>query len=324
MPRFRIFPACLLFMPFILRAIEQETTMPETDFNTLRTPGRHVMSMRVDDHDRKFIFVTPTNFKAGENLPIVFFFHGAGGTAQQASRTYGWAEKAEAGHFFAVFPEGLPVRPDGVGSFLLNPHIWRDLRPGMQTREVNDVHFFEELLNKIESTMPVDAKRVYVTGFSNGAGMSFTLGARFADRVAAIAPVSSQSFAPVESLVRPVPVYYLAGTADPLVPYHGGESKLPWGQVRTMPPVQESVDEWAKLDGCPGEPQVVSDEDGVKVMRYGPGKDEAEVLFTTVEGNGHHWPGTVEPLPKAISGPGLDPFRATDRIWDFFVKHPMR
>jgi len=324
MSRFRIFLACLLLAPFILRAIAQETTMPETDFNALRTPGRHVMSIRIDDHDRKFIFVTPSNPKAGENLPIVFFFHGAGGTAQQAMRTYGWAEKAEAEHFFAVFPEGLPVRPDGIGSFLLNPHIWRDLRPGMQTRGVNDVHFFEELLAKIEDVMPVDAKRVYVTGFSNGAGMSFTLGAKFSDRIAAIAPVSSQSFAPVDALARPVPVYYLAGTADPLVPYHGGESKLPWGQVRTMPPVQESVDEWVKFDDCPAEPQVVSNENGVRVLRYGPGKDDAEVLFTTVEGNGHHWPGTVEPLPKAISGPGLDPFHATDRIWDFFVRHPLR
>ena len=324
MRRCLVLLAGLLLVPLLFRTLAQETDMPETDLNALRTPGRHVMSIRIDDHDRRFIFITPSHPKAGENLPIVFFFHGAGGTAQQASRTYGWAEKAEAEHFFAVFPEGLPVRPDGPGNFLLNPHIWRDLRPGMLTRGVNDVHFFEELLGKIEDVMPVDTKRVYVTGFSNGAGMTFTLGAKFADRIAAIAPVSSQSFTEIDSLARPVPVYYLAGTADSLVPYHGGESKLPWGQVRTMPPVQESVDTWAKLDGCPAEPQVVSEENGVRVQRYGPGREGSEVLFTTVEGNGHHWPGTAEPLPKAISGPALDPFQATDRIWEFFVRHPLR
>ena len=239
-------------------------------------------------------------------------------------RTYGWAEKAETEHFFMAFPEGLPVIPDGISSFLLNPHIWRDGRPGMEMSNVDDVHFFEELLNQIESVLPVDTKRVYLTGFSNGAGMTFTLGSKFSDRIAAIAPVSSQSFAHIDALARPLPVYYLTGTADPLIPYHGGSVKLPWGNTRSTPPVQESVDTWAKLDGCPAEPQVLSDEHGVRALRYGPGTTQSEVIFTTITGNGHHWPGTVEPLPKAISGPTLDPFQATDRIWDFFVKHPMR
>jgi polyhydroxybutyrate depolymerase len=320
--------ACLLLAPLILprlawNALAQDTPMPETDLNALRTPGRHVMSILVDDHDRRFVFITPSGPEAGENLPLVFFLHGAGGTALQASRTYGWAEKAEKEHFLAVFPEGLPVRPDAVGSFLLNPHIWRDERPGMVMRGIDDVHFFEVLLNRIEAILPVDTKRIYVTGFSNGAGMTFTLGAHFADRIAAIAPVSSQSFAKIDALARPVPVYYLAGTADPLIPYHGGTVTLPWGNTRTTPPVQDSVDAWARLDGCPPEPQVVGDENGVRVVRYGPGKDGAEVLFTTIDGNGHHWPGTVEPLPQAICGPTLDPFSATNRIWDFFVKHPL-
>ena len=98
---------------------------------------------------------------------------------------------------------------------------------------------------------------------------------------------------------------------------------LSWGGHRDWPPVQDSVDYWAKLDGCAPEPQVISDQDGVRVLRYGPGQAGAEVLFTTIEGNGHHWPGTVEPLPHIICGPTLDPFHATDRIWDFFLRHPL-
>jgi polyhydroxybutyrate depolymerase len=319
--------ACVLLLlsplHFIRAALTEDAPLV-TDLNSLATPGRHYISIPVDGFDRKFIFITPSNPVKGQNVPLVFFLHGAGGTATQASHTYGWAEKAEKEHFFMVFPEGLPVRPDGIGSFLLNPHVWRDERPGMQLRGVNDVHFFEVLLAKIEDLLPVDTKRVYVTGFSNGAGMTFTLGSHFADRIAAIAPVSSQSFTHIDALARPVPVYYLCGTADPLVPYHGGSVTLPWGNTRTTQPVQESAETWARLDGCPAEAQVVSDADGVKVLRYGPGKNGAEVFFTTVEGNGHHWPGTKEPLPKAISGPALDPFNATDRIWDFFLAHPMR
>jgi len=326
MIRLAIIVVCLLLFPVVrmIHAIPTAATMPtETDLTQLPHPGRHAVSLRIDDRDRKFIFVTPTGYLPGQSLPIVFFFHGAGGTAQQASRTYGWSEKANKEHFFAVFPEGLPARPDGEASLVLNPHIWRDERAGLPARGVNDVHFFEVLLDQLQATLPIDAHRIYVTGFSNGAGLTFTLGGHFSDRIAAIAPVSSQSFAPVKTLARPLPVYYLVGTGDPLVPYHGGTSTLPWGNVRTLPPVQESVEQWATLDGCPAVPQVVSEADGVRVVRYGPGRGNAEVVFTTVEGNGHHWPGTVEPLPRSISGPALDPFKATDRIWDFFRAHPL-
>ena len=318
---FFLFPSLLQRTMRIALALE--TAPAVTDLTQLLAPGRHVVSIQVDDRDRTFIFITPAGFKPGRPLPIVFFFHGAGGRAEQAATTYGWAEKADAENFFAVFPQGLPARPDAEGSFLLNPNIWRDERAGLPVVGVNDVHFFETLLGALQGALPIDPRRIYVTGFSNGAGMTFTLGSHFSDRIAAIAPVSSQSFIHIDSLARPLPVYYLAGTADPLVLYQGGTATLPWGNSRTLPPVQESVDTWARLDGCPPEPQVVSDGNGVHVLRYGPGRGQAEVLFTTIEGNGHHWPGSVEPLPRAISGPALDPFRATDQIWAFFQRHPL-
>lgn len=325
MLRFALLLFFFILIPKAIHAVQTYDAMPsETDLTHLLQPGRHVVSIRVDDFDRKFIFITPTGFKPGQSLPIVFFFHGAGGTALQASRTYGWTEKADKEHFFAIFPQGIPVRPDKEGGFLLNPNIWRDEGAAVPLNNVNDVHFFEVLLGQLQAALPIDAHRIYVTGFSNGAGMSFTLGAHFSDRIAAIAPVSSQSFTRVDALARPLPVYYLTGTADPLIPYNGGPASLPWGKTRrTMPPVQDSVDQWVRLDGCPAQPQVVSDTDDVRVLHYGPGRDNAEIFFTTIEGNGHHWPDTVEPLPQIVIGPALDPFNATDRIWDFFKAHPL-
>jgi polyhydroxybutyrate depolymerase len=320
--------ACLFFFPhFLLRMIgtplaaSPASTM--SDLTALLEPGRHRVILNIDGHNRRILFVTPTGFKPGMVLPIVFFLHGAGGTAEQAAHTYGWVEKAEAKNFFIAFPEGLPFRPDQPAGFVLNPNIWRDERSEFRASDINDVHFFQALLDQLEATLPIDSHRVYVTGFSNGAAMTFTLGSHFSDRIAAIAPLSSQSFVRVQSLSRPLPVFYITGTADPLIPYLGGSVTLPWGTTRTMPPVQDSVDVWARLDDCEPEPRVVSDSDGVRVVRYEPGKDGAEIVFTTVEGNGHHWPTSDEPLPPAISGPTLDPFSATDRIWDFFVQHPL-
>lgn len=308
-----------------LSAIKDPAFSPMvTDLNKLAVPGTYRATVKSGEFKRKFIFVTPKHFEpGGDPLPIVFFFHGAGGTAEQAYRTYGWVQKAETENFFAVFPEGLGARPRAPGSFLLNPNIWRDGRADMPAPEVGDVQFFRDLQTKLELCLPIDAKRVYVTGFSNGGAMTFALGAQFSDRIAAIAPVGTQSFVQVAAVARPLPIYYLVGQADPLIPYRGGTATLPWGGSRTLPPVQESVDQWVGLDGLPNQPRSLSDADGVLTVGYGADRERPEIIFTTVEGNGHHWPGTVEPLPEAIAGPSRDPFRATDLIWDFFRRHPL-
>jgi poly(3-hydroxybutyrate) depolymerase len=86
---------------------------PVTDFNKFLPPGEHAGALRFDDHDRQFIIFTPPGATADNPRPIVFFFHGAGGSAEQAAATYGWVEKAKAEHLFVVFPQGLPVRPNG-------------------------------------------------------------------------------------------------------------------------------------------------------------------------------------------------------------------
>lgn len=312
----------LAFLVLPLRSSDGNNLHPVTDFNTFLKSGRHDGTLLLEDHNRRFIIVTPDGATLDQPAPIVFFFHGAGGSAEQAARTYGWVEKAQAERFFVVFPEGLGVRPDEAPGLVLNPRIWRDER-GTIPNLVNDAGFFSTLLAKLEEVLPIDKRRVYVTGFSNGAGMTFTLGGHFSDRIAAIAPVASQSFAPVGQLARPLPVYYMVGTADPLIPFNGGTTTLPWGTTRDYPPVQQSADHWAALDGCPPAPQIISDKDGVRVERYGPGHEDSEVVYTIVDGNGHHWPNSVEPLPRLISGPRIDSFSATDRIWEFFKRHPL-
>jgi polyhydroxybutyrate depolymerase len=312
----------LVLLLLLLAAAGAKPKGALTNFNLFVTPGTHPGTVPVGDFERSFVIVTPTGANFDRPAPIVFFFHGAGGGAEQAMQTYGWLEKAKREHFFVVFPEGLGVRPEARSTSLGNPAIWRDQRVA-ESGPVDDADFFSTLLTKFEEVLPIDKRRVYVTGISDGGGMTFALGADFSDRIAAIAPVAAESSVTADRLARPLPVYYLVGTADPLIPFNGGPVVLPWGVTRTWPPVQTSVDQWVRLDGCKAKPEEAGGRDGVKVLRYRPGHDGAEVVFTIVEGNGHHWPTSVEPLPPLISGPTRDPFSATDRIWDFFRRHPL-
>jgi polyhydroxybutyrate depolymerase len=292
------------------------------DLRDLTQPGKHRVQFSVDGLDRLFLFYTPAQFTPGMPRPLVMFLHGAGGTAEQAFRTYNWPAKADSENFFVVFPQGLGVRRENQNLF----RIWRDERTG-SNGGIDDMHFLQTILDDIQSAVPIDPRRVYISGFSNGAAMTFAFGARFSERIAAMAPVSSQSFVHIDRLTRPLPVYYLAGTEDPLIPFRGGRAELPpeipIHRDYHFPAIYASAEKWAKLNGCTLPPRVIEDANGVRVERYEPSPAGAEVLFTTIQGNGHHWPGTIEPLPRALSGPTLDPFDATQRIWDFFAGHSL-
>ncbi len=46
------------------------------------------------------------------------------------------------------------------------------------------------------------------------------------------------------------------------------------------------------------------------------------VIFTTIEGHGHIWPGGKSPLPAFILGEATSRLSANDAVWDFFQAHP--
>jgi polyhydroxybutyrate depolymerase len=163
----------------------------------------------------------------------------------------GWAEMSDRAGFLFVAPDGLPVRPNAAADFLTNPHVWNSgqLRAGSPRTGVDDVAFVATLLDDLKTRAPHDPKRVYVTGHSNGGGMSFRLAAKLADRIAAIATVAGLVNDPDPHPSRPVPTLFILGTKDPLTPLAGGESHLPWGS-RTTKPVSEYLSTWARAIGC--------------------------------------------------------------------------
>jgi polyhydroxybutyrate depolymerase len=110
---------------------------------------------------------------------------------------------------------------------------------------------------------------------------------------------------------------------DPFTPLEGGGMRPPWGLLRAVPSVEETLTTWAKALGCPAEAETVQDKDGLKIVRYGPKQGVALTAYT-IAGQGHNWPGGKEGgLPERLLGPSVDFVNLTDVVWDFFKSHPM-
>lgn len=254
---------------------------------------------------------------ADHGSPLVVFLTGTGGTAAWADHETGWSKLAAEQGFALAVPEALPPNPHAPLSFLRNPPRWSDGSPALfDAQEVDDVGFLTHLIADATKRFGVNARRVFVTGFSNGAGMTFRFAAERANLVAAIAPVAGHLWLRDPRPACPVPTLYTIGTRDLLLPIRGGEVRLPWtNRLVRRPPVADTLERWATAVGCSPTAALQRDDGAVRVVRY-PGPVAFDAV--TVEGLGHHWPGGRAQLNARTAGPPSDAVDATTMIWEFF------
>jgi polyhydroxybutyrate depolymerase len=171
------------------------------------TPGKLI----VEDVTRTFLLHTPEGDKT-KPAPLIFAFHGHGGGMTQAAKSF---------HLHTAWPEAVVVYPQGLNTpgQLTDPE---GKKPGWQSQAGilgdRDLKFFDALLAHLKATHPIDPKRIYSTGHSNGGGFTYLLWAERYEVFAAMAPSASAGLKSLPRL-KPKPALHIAATNDPLVKY---------------------------------------------------------------------------------------------------------
>jgi polyhydroxybutyrate depolymerase len=300
------------------KAASSEELPPQHSRLQITTPGG----------SREFVIHVPAACDKSLPSPLVLMLHGFGGTALNAAKETGWSAKADEHAFIIAYPEA--TRPDASSpqNFRRNPQAWNDGsgRFHAATANIDDVAFIDAMIDRISAAWAIDRERIFVTGFSNGASMTFRLGAELSHRVAAIAPVAGTCWIEKPKPANALSLCYITGTADSLNPIEGGYPKLAFGGKeqggQPKPAVQTFIDEWAAALHSPREPQLDENSNGVHKRVYGPGRQKAEIMLITVAGLGHHWPGGISQAPQFLVGKPSQKLNATDVIWEFFRSHP--
>ncbi|MCA3011388.1 MAG: alpha/beta fold hydrolase [Myxococcaceae bacterium] len=246
-------------------------------------------------------------------FPLVLALHGRLGSGAQMLKLSGLAPLARREGF-------VLVAPDGVG------RSWADGRgTSPASREgVDDVAFLVCLVDELVARRRVDPARVYAVGMSNGGFMALTLACKAPERFAAVGSVTGfmgSAFARACAPSRPVPVMIVAGDADPIVPFAGGELGGGRGHVIGA---EATFDRWRELDGCPRPPEVsapteVAADDGTAVeLRDATGcREGSAVRLVVVKGGGHTWPRGDRYLPEPLIGKTSDELDASEALWAF-------
>jgi polyhydroxybutyrate depolymerase len=180
---------------------------------------------------------------------------------------------------------------------------------------VDDVGFIGDLLDKLERDLCIDEHRVFSAGISNGAAYSQVLACNLPGRFAAVAAVAALVYQP-RCTDQPIAVIAFHGTADPCVPFEGGQVQC--GQKLPVPSVKDAEANWAKHDGCDAAPVTKQVSGHVSSVTYGNCKEGTAVVLYVIDGGGHTWPGAIVDVQRL--GATTHEISATDLIWDFFVE----
>jgi polyhydroxybutyrate depolymerase len=289
-------------------------------------PGNHLIHIAHDTFQRSCIVHVPERYDPGRIYPLVLMLHGAGATAAMVAGKTGWCQKADREDFIAAFPNATRFNMAKPPSFRDNPQRWNDgtIEHDEALKRVDDIGFITAVIDEIAKIYTVDKQRVYITGFSNGASMTFRLGGNLSSRIAAIAPVAGHSFLETVNPERPISIIYITGTEDPFTPIEGGTVKMPWRIAHQKPPVKAMLKKWAAALGSTGEPETILSNNGVTAFSYRGCAQNAEIVCYFVEGLGHVWPGGDPELPLKIVGKPSDKLDACSVIWEFFARHPLK
>jgi polyhydroxybutyrate depolymerase len=208
---------------------------------------------------------------------------------------------------FGVLPgidDVIVAAPDGSIHPVLGARFWNatDACCGFESQfgpQVDDVDYLTRLTDELLSRYPVDARRVYVIGHSNGGGMTHRLACDAPERYAGFVAMAGNTYYNVEDcgLDQKINLLQIQGTADPVNLLEGGVPPL--GDA-PYPSTIGTVERVAELVGCQGhlvskgrldlEPRLFSGNSRRETQVSGyTGCHGATIDLWLIEGGGHLW-----------------------------------
>ena len=241
---------------------------------------------------------TPQNLNTSLSYPIVFFFHGAGGSGQDFLYNNNIIELINSSEFIGVFPNGHSNNGSNGGFWNL----------GSEPTNADDVEFVDLIIDQLVTSPLIDTSKAYAIGFSNGSGMVNLLG-KSTSHFNAIAPLFSQQILSTGDLTptKAISVFQVNGEVDGIIPLNGGASS-----VGTFMSAQNSALNWANHFNCNS---TATQEDlnwGNTVLNsftFSNCDDNHEIKYLIVLNTGH---GFNDEQTDSV---------AYNQIWEFFKQY---
>lgn len=220
----------------------------------------------------KYHVVVPRSYVPTKRTPVVLFWHALTSYPDETRSLLHVDTTAEERGTIVVHPES-PDKSWDVGSCCTGT-------VGGKRRD--EQVFVRELVAEVKTKVCADPRRIYTTGFSNGAMLSQMLACKAPDLFAAAVSMSGTLTIPKAecSPSRAIPLLMINGTKDPLVGYDS--ASLSGGL-----PASEAFTFWSEKNKCSDQPAQTLSAGNVLCRAYKQCGAGTEVGLCTITGMGH-------------------------------------
>ncbi len=266
-------------------------------------------SILVNSNYRSFITYIPSLYQTSQPVPLVLNFHGLTGNSFSSMFHSDFRSIADTASFIIVYPQGL-----------LNSTGQTHWNVGQLGTSIDDIEFISLLLDSLSSKYNINSDRVYSTGMSNGAYMSYRLSCDLSDKIAAIAPVAGSYISYMLNScnpTHPTPILHIHGVADSSSIYYGKPG------VESVPSI---ISFWLNYNQCDTQsifiqiPDInIIDSSTVEHYVWKNCINEIDVEHFKIIDGGHTWPGSN--FPNVSGGITNYDINASLEIWKFFSRY---
>jgi polyhydroxybutyrate depolymerase len=177
------------------------------------------LNFNFDGHDRECIIVIPGHSPPADGYPIVFMLHGTSGDGEKFYNISGWKELGEKENFITVFPSSLSWCwvEDGVEK---RNTRWvcgnvTEFPCAVPQNYVDDVRFLKKIASVITDSLPVNRKKIFASGFSNGSCMVHKLAMEAGDLFSSVAGTGGPlALSDSTTPIKRIPTWFMVCTLD--------------------------------------------------------------------------------------------------------------
>lgn len=249
-------------------------------------PGDSYHTLTVGTAARTYLLHLPSSYgrRGQPPMPVLIVLHGSGTNGSWLAQQSELNDAADK-HRFAV------AYPDGSGTLGVEFLDWPtgDTTAYGRAIVLRNIHFIEALIRSLERVPALDRTRVFLAGVSSGGIMTYTIACELADQLSGFAVIAGEMPDSTCATSRPLPALIIHGTADNVIPYDNHGERIPGAPVSYLS-APEAVAFWARHDGCPTPPKRSKSGNVIRV-EYSDCTNGTAVVFYTVIGGEHEWPG---------------------------------
>jgi len=307
--RFRIGAAFLAATAMAIGAAAAQRPSADSGASPITAPGDYRFSFDHGGMTRFYLVHVPKSYH-GQRVPLLLALHGGGGSAEyQANDSkYRLIAKSEQAGFIAVFPNGYSRFGGRLATWNAGGCCAGAVRNGS-----DDVGFIREVIHRVERQAAIDPRRVFATGMSNGAMMSWRLACE-APEIRAIAPVEGTDNTTHCTPARPVPVIEFHSLDDDMVPFNGGVGPRSFTRL-DFTSVPATIAKWVRLNRADPAARRVLTVPGAHCDLHPALRGGAPVELCVTDSGKHSWPGGGTQQFRTRPSQAIS---ANDLMWNFF------